>query len=140
LLLWRPRRYQVIHLFEVFRPKRSWRNEGITDELVSVLKPVQGLTEVDDSRDWILKKIRIPRIPVPGDEKDPLYRRGGEDLPEKRREELPRKLFLAWEHILVSLRGGMGWKQITAEDDNFRRSDQGHIQELLIEMFFPVEV
>jgi hypothetical protein len=102
ILLRRPGGLSVIHLLIVFWPKRGWRDEGVPDELISVIKSVISLIEIDDWFFRLPKEMRITEIPVSWDEGDLFDRSGFYHSFKKRKEEFVDKGFLVWDHIFIS--------------------------------------
>ena len=70
IFLRRPECFWIIHLLVVFGSKWGGGDKGVTDEFISVLKPMTSPVEIDDSFDWLFEEIGVTQIPVSRDEED----------------------------------------------------------------------
>ena len=135
----RPERFEVVHLFVILGPERGRGDKGIADEFmaareskplsVQVHKPFRGGGE----------NLRIGRVPVARDEKDPRES-GFQAPPEEGQEKGVDKVSLLPEHLFVAAGFLQRGEEIAAENKNLRPPLAGVIQDLPVENLFSVKV
>ena len=140
ILLGRPWRFSVIHLFIGLRSERCGWYEGIADQFIPAWKPIDFLGEVNHAFHRVSEETWVSEVPVSRNEKDQASQRFFNQCLEEREQKLINEDFLVGNHILISLAGSKRWEKVTAKDENLCRRPLHQIEEFMIETSFTVKI
>lgn len=113
-LLGGPWGVEIVHLLIIFRSKGCWRDKRISDQVVTIFEPETLLIKVDHLPTRVTKEIGVSQVPVSGNEEDPLNPCCPDHVLEEGKEILFDKGPLVRDHVLISLGGSEGGKEVTA--------------------------
>jgi hypothetical protein len=105
---------EIIHFFIIFRSKGGWRDKRISDQGVIIFQQEALPIKVDHPFYRLPEKIRVTRVPVPGDEENLANPRCLDHALKEWQEETVDEALLVGNHVLISLGGSKRRKEVTA--------------------------